>query len=72
MTKQNKSNKADKPKKNYNIKQKTNGILQLFVIVSISYMSYVVLMGLDDIISKILVAPALIWVALTLTSKFVK
>lgn len=68
----NKNNKPAKVKKNINLKSKTNGILQLFVVASIGFMGFVILTGLDDPISKALTAPALIWASLVLVQRFTK
>lgn len=59
-------------KKVNNIKDKTNGVLQLFVVGSIGYMAFIIWSGLDDPISKLLTAPALAWAALVLIAKFTK
>jgi len=53
-------------------KSQIMGILQLFVVASVSFMGNVVLMGVDDIIAKAMTLPALIWVAITLVNKFTR
>lgn len=60
-------------------KQSNKGTLQLFqgtamllVTVSISFSSYVVIMGVDDIVSKILIVPQLLFAVITLFRKFTK
>lgn len=64
--------KTNKVRKNYNIKQKTTGIAELFVIASIGFMAYVVILGVDDPISKLLTLPAVVWAALRLVLHFTK
>lgn len=67
--KQNKTNQ-ETPKKSKSYKLKTVGIMQLFVIVSIAYMAYVVILGTDGIVPKVMCAPALIWATLILVLRF--
>lgn len=69
---QNKKNKAAKSKKDRQLKQKTTGILQLFVVASIGFMAFIVITGLDDVVSKVLTVPALLWAALVLVQRFTK
>lgn len=64
--------KTPKVKKNYNLKQKTTGIAELFVIASIGFMAYVVILGVADPISKALTVPAIVWAALRLVTHFTK
>lgn len=48
------------------------GILQLFAVASVLFMAYIVNMGLDDVVSKLLTIPALIWAVVVLLGKFSK
>ena len=57
-------------KKSYNIKSNTVGILQLFVIASISYSTYVVALGVDGWIPKLMLVPQVLWAAMLLLQKF--
>jgi hypothetical protein len=51
---------------------KVVGVLELFVVVSISYMTYVVVLGTDGYIPKALTLPAAVWVATQLVKRFTK
>lgn len=67
--------KADKPakvKKNRNVKQKTEGILQLFVVASSIYAVAIISMGTEGYIPLVLVSPLALWSALTLIKRFAK
>lgn len=68
----NKETKTEKVKKDYQLKAKVRGILELFVVASIGFMAYVVITGLDDPVSKALTAPALVWAGLVLVNRFTK
>lgn len=61
-----------KIKKIYSEVKKYNiiGTLQLFTVVSIGYMSYVVILGTDGIVPTIMSAPALIYASVVLVKKF--
>lgn len=48
------------------------GALELFVVLSIAYMAFVVITGLDDVVSKVLTAPAVAWAVFKLVQRFVK
>lgn len=65
------NNKAEKAKKNINLTG-AKGILELLVIASIGFMSFIVLTGLDDTMSKLLCVPALVWAVVKLIYKFAK
>lgn len=64
-----KDTKKTKTKKDY---KGVKGILELFVCASIGFMAYIVLLGVDDTISKVLTIPALMWVAVILVQRFTK
>lgn len=71
MAKQNKD-KAQKPKRNINLKKATSGVFELFVVASVAYSSTVIWLGTDGYISKILVIPAMLWATLKLVQRFAK
>lgn len=78
MTKET-QNRSDYPKQKEVVKankpSKLNGImgvLQLFVVVSIAYSSYIVIAGTDGLVPKLLVAPQIMWVMIVLVTKFTK
>lgn len=62
------SNKPNKNKADINVV----GILQMFAVASVLFMAYIVLMGVDDLVAKLLTIPALIWCVIVLVSKFSK
>ena len=64
--------KPAKEKKNYNVHAKMVGILELFVLVSICYSTFVVYMGVEDTIAKLMLVPQVLFVAVTLTKRFTK
>ena len=67
-----KQTKAEKPKKDYKLKEKTSGVFNLFVVVSIGFMAYMVILGTSDIVNYVLTAPALIWATVQLVVRFSK
>jgi hypothetical protein len=67
-----KQTKAEKPKKDYKLKEKTNGVFTLFVVASIGFMAYMVILGTEDVVSKVLTAPALVWAVIQLVIRFSK
>lgn len=48
------------------------GILELFVVASVLFMAYIVIMGVDDVVAKVCTVPALIWCVVVLVNKFSK
>lgn len=48
------------------------GLLQVFVVVSIGYMGYIVILGTDGVIPKVMTLPALLWASVVVVCKFVK
>lgn len=62
--------KATKPIKNY--QNAIIGVLQLLVVASIAYSSAVIIMGVDGYIAKALIAPQVIYAAVTLIKRFTK
>ena len=67
--KQNKTNEAPKGKnKNFNVL----GLLQLFVLASIAYSTYVVYLGTDGIAPKVMLIPQALWATLLAVQKFTK
>jgi hypothetical protein len=49
-----------------------NGVVMLFVVASIVFMSVIIYMGTDDLVSKALTAPAVAFAALELVKRFSK
>lgn len=49
-----------------------NGVAMLFVVASITFMSVIIYMGTDDLVSKALTAPAVAFAALELVKRFSK
>lgn len=68
--KQNKTNEATKAKKNINFN--LVGLLQLFVLASIAYSTYVVYLGTDGIAPKVMLIPQALWATLLAVQKFTK
>lgn len=62
--------KTNTPKKSRNIKADTIGILQLFVLASIAYSTYVVFLGTDGIAPKVMLIPQALWATLLAVQKF--
>lgn len=60
------------PKKVRNYNTKVTGVMQLFVIASVAYMGYVVILGTDGIAPKVMTIPALIWATVLAIQKFTK
>lgn len=69
--KQKKAEKAPKTRNPLNLGG-IMGVLQLFVVASISYSSYIVIMGTDGLIPKLLIAPQIAWATVILITKFTK
>lgn len=63
---------TEKVKREVPIKDQAWNLLQLLTIASIAFMSYVVITGLDDPVSKALCGPAMVWAALVLVHRFMK
>lgn len=64
-------NKAEKPAKkktSYNVVS----LLELFVIVSVAYMTVVIYMGTEGLEPKIMTAPAVVWAAVKTLIRFSK
>lgn len=62
-------------KKQNSIKNSKNGIMGvmlLLVVASIAYSSAVIIMGVDGYIAKVLIAPQIIFAAVTLIKQFTK
>ena len=59
-------------KKTNNIKSVIIGIMELFVIVSIAFMSFVVITGMQDTIAKLIALPAILWAVYKMIIKFTK
>ena len=59
-------------KKTNNIKSVIIGIMELFVIVSIAFMSFVVITGIQDMIAKLITLPAILWAVYKMIIKFTK
>lgn len=68
MTKQNKNNNNTKS----SVKDKLYGIYIMSVLASILFMLAIIFMGTDDIISKVLTVPSMLFVAVELCKRFVK
>lgn len=51
---------------------KLTGVLQLFVVVSVAYMSYVVILGTSGYGPRAMTAPAILWAATQLVKRFTK
>lgn len=71
--------RSDYPKQKKVVKEKQPrnwngimGVLQLFVVASISYSSYIVIMGTDGLVPKLLVAPQIAWAVIILVIRFTK
>ena len=60
---------AKKPSK---LTGKIQGIAMLFVILSIAFSSYVVIMGVDDMLPKALLIPQVLFATCELTRKFLQ
>lgn len=71
MAKQTKSQepKAPKNKKDYT---KLTGMLELFVVASIAFSSYVVIMGVQSLTPRLLLVPQILWAAYQLVKRFTK
>lgn len=59
------------PKKERNF-SKITGILQLFVLVSVAYSTYVVYLGTEGIAPKVMLVPQAIFAAVIAVQKFTK
>ena len=70
MAKPNKTNKADKPKKQYNIKAKAFGFFELLTVASIAFTTTIVILGTDSVVNMVLVAPQALWAVVTLIRRF--
>lgn len=57
---------------NTNRKEQIVGALELFVVCSIGFMSFIVITGLEDVVSKLLTIPALVWAVMKLVTKFTR
>jgi len=71
--------RSDYPKQKEVVKAKKThkldgimGVLQLFVVVSIAYSSYIVIAGTDGLVPKLLVIPQILWAVIILVMKFTK
>jgi len=73
MANKTKQTKAEKPKKDFTkLKQSTIGVLELFVVFSIAYSTYVVFMGLEGVERLVMVAPQVLWAVFTLIKRFTR
>lgn len=70
MTKSNKTTQETPKKSKRNIKGQTVGVLQLFVLASIAYSTYVVYLGTDGYAPKVMLIPQAIWATLLAIQKF--
>jgi hypothetical protein len=61
--------KAPKIKKDYT---KLTGMLELFVVSSVAFSSYVVIMGVQSMTPRLLLAPQILWAAIQLVKRFTK
>ena len=69
----NKKLKAEQPKnKQNNSKASIIGVLSLFTVASIGYSSTVILIGVDGLVPKALIAPQMIYATIVLVKKFTK
>lgn len=59
-------------KKPNNKKDSIIGVLQLFTVISIGYMSYIVILGTEGLAPKIMTVPAIAWAATVLVKRFTK
>ena len=71
--------RSDYPKQKETVKKQKSskldgimGVLQLFVVVSIAYSSYIVIAGTDGLTPKLLVIPQIMWAVIILVMKFTK
>jgi hypothetical protein len=62
--------KAEKPKKNINVKKQLAGYAELLVVLSASYASYMIIAGTDELVYQVLVAPLVIWAVVKLVIRF--
>ncbi len=72
MTKSNKTNQEAPVKGKKNNKFNVVGVLQLFVLASICYSTYVVYLGTDGIAPKVMLIPQALWATLLAVQKFTK
>ena len=70
--KQSKVGAVSVPKKNYNIKTNTVGLLQLFVLASIAYSTYIVYLGTTGYAPKVMLIPQALWAGILAIQKFTK
>ena len=70
-TDQKSSTKMKKLDNNRN-KNVTMGILTLFVLASVSFMAVIIFLVTDDLVTRLMTAPAVIFVAVKLIERFIK
>ena len=70
-TKNIKSKESSKTKKTSRVLPIIQGLAMLFIILSISFSSYLVIMGTNDVLPKALIAPQVIFAGYQLVKKFI-
>jgi hypothetical protein len=66
------SKKDKTTKKDYKLKEKAFGFFELLVVASVAFSTTIIVLGTDNQLNLVLVAPQALWAAFTLVKQFTK